>query len=146
MNLQLALLAAIAASLVHAESSSSANFAQLREQVAALGELKSPPPVYDAVGFSSVGTIKPIFFEGLAYQGKPTRVFAWLGLPAKSSGKVPGVVLIHGGGGTAFKEWVQKWNEQGFAAISIAVEGQTDERIPEAPRGAQWTRHRRPRT
>lgn len=141
MNLQLALLAAIAASLVHAESSSSANFAQLREQVAALGELKSPPPVYDAVGFSSVGTIKPIFFEGLAYQGKPTRVFAWLGLPAKSSGKVPGVVLIHGGGGTAFKEWVQKWNEQGFAAISIAVEGQTDERIPEAPRGAQWKRH-----
>jgi cephalosporin-C deacetylase-like acetyl esterase len=43
-----------------------------------------------------------------------------------AKGKVPGMVLVHGGGGTAFKEWVQKWNAQGFAAISIAVEGQTD--------------------
>lgn len=141
MNLHFALLAALAASLVPAESSPSADFAPLREQVAALGELKSPPPVYAADGFTSVGTIKPIFFEGRSYQGRPTRVFAWLGLPAKSTGKVPGVVLVHGGGGTAFKEWVQKWNEQGFAAISIAVEGQTDERLPEAPGGAKWKRH-----
>ena len=94
-----------------------------------------------AEGFAATGPIKPIFFEGLAYQGTPTRVFAWLGLPKNPSGKVPGVVLVHGGGGTAFKEWVQKWNEQGFAAISIAVEGQTDERIPGAPPGAQWQRH-----
>jgi dienelactone hydrolase len=36
---------------------------------------------------------------------------------------------------------VQKWNDQGFAAISIAVEGQTDERIANAPPGAQWKRH-----
>ena len=57
------------------------------------------------------------------------RVFAWLGLPENCSGKVPGVVLVHGGGGTAFKEWVQKWTAQGFAAISIAVEGQTDENL-----------------
>ena len=118
-----------------------ADFAPLREQIAALGDLKSSPIVYAAEGFVPAGTIQPIFFEGLSYQGKPTRVFAWLGLPAKRSGKVPGVVLVHGGGGTAFKEWVQKWNEQGFAAISIAVEGQTDERIPEAPRGAPWKRH-----
>jgi len=118
-----------------------ADLAPMREQIAALGDLKTSPIVYAAEGFAPAGTIQPIFFEGLAYQGKPTRVFAWLGLPAKRSGKVPGVVLVHGGGGTAFKEWVLKWNEQGFAAISIAVEGQTDERIPEAPRGAPWKRH-----
>ena len=141
MNLRLALLGALATSAVHAATSPSANFAHLREQVAALGELKSPPTVYPAEGFAPVGTLKPFFFEGLSYQGKPTHVFAWLGLPAERTGKVPGVVLVHGGGGTAFKEWVQKWNEQGFAAISIAVEGQTDERIPDAPPGAQWKRH-----
>ncbi len=118
-----------------------ADFPRLRDQVAALGNLTSPPAVHAAEGFAATGSIKPIFFEGLAYQGKPTRVFAWLGLPKNPSGKVPGVVLVHGGGGTAFKEWVQKWNEQGFAAISIAVEGQTDERIPGAPPGAQWQRH-----
>ena len=81
---------------------------RLREQVAALGELTSPPAVYAAEGFAAEGTIQPLFFDGLPYQGKPTRVFAWLGLPAGRSGQVPGVVLVHGGGGTAFKEWVQK--------------------------------------
>ncbi len=128
---------------VQAATPSTTDLAQLRGKVAALGDLKTPPAVHAAEGFTAVGGIKPLFYEGLPYQGKPTRVFAWLGLPApKSPGeKVPGVVLVHGGGGTAFKEWVQKWNEQGFAAISIAVEGQTDERIPGAPPGAQWKRH-----
>ncbi len=115
--------------------------ARLRAQVAALAELTPPPAVHAAGSFAAAGTMKPLFFEGLPYRGKPTRVFAWLGLPAGRNGKVPGIVLVHGGGGTAFKEWVQKWNEQGFAAISIAAAGQPDERIPGAPPGAQWQRH-----
>ena len=118
-----------------------ADFSSYRERVDALAQLAAPPAVQAADGFAAIGALKPIYFEGLSYQGKPTRVFAWLGLPKHPTGKVPGVVLVHGGGGTAFKEWVQKWNEQGFAAISIAVEGQTDERIPGAPPGAQWKRH-----
>ena len=133
-------LAALATAAAFA-AEPAADFTRLRERVAALGDLKSPPAVHDAEGFAPVGTLKPIFFEGLAYRGKPTRVFAWLGLPKNPIGKVPGVVLVHGGGGTAFKEWVKKWNDQGFAALSIAVEGQTDERIPGAPPGAQWKRH-----
>jgi dienelactone hydrolase len=119
------------------------DFASLRAQVAALGELTRPPAVHPAEGFAADGAIKPLFLDGLPWKGKPTRVFAWLGMPATKSaaGKIPGVVLVHGGGGTAFKEWVQKWNAHGFAAISIAVEGQTDERVPGAPAGAQWKRH-----
>jgi dienelactone hydrolase len=154
MKLRLALLAALAACFTGCHSprgstrealapsaAAATDFAHQREQVAALGNLTSPPSIHPATGFAPVGSIQPLFFEGLAYQGKPTRVFAWLGLPENRTGKVPGVVLVHGGGGTAFKEWVKKWNEQGFAAISIAVEGQTDERIPNAPPGAQWKRH-----
>lgn len=100
-----------------------------RAQVAALGESTTVPTVFPAEGFAAEGTLRPVFFEGLPYQGRPTRVFAWVGMPAKREGKVPGVVLVHGGGGTAFKEWVKKWNDLGFAAISIAVEGQTDRRV-----------------
>ena len=52
------------------------------------------------------------------------------------------MVLVHGGGGTAYKEWVQKWNAQGFAAISIAVEGQTDvDEKKEAKGRPIWARH-----
>ena len=40
--------------------------------------------------------------------------------------------------GRRYKEWVKRWNEHGFAAISIAVEGQTDERQAD---GRTWKRH-----
>ena len=33
-------------------------------------------------------------------------------------------MLLHGGGGTAFPEWVRIWNEHGYAAIALALEGQ----------------------
>jgi hypothetical protein len=36
------------------------------------------------------------------------------------------VVLVHCG--SAFEKWVTKWNDVGFTAISIAVEGQKDQR------------------
>ncbi len=145
MNRRFALLAALTAlSALAGPAAPAADFARLRAQVAALADLTSPPAVHAAAGVAAAGALQPLFFDGLPYQGKPTRVFAWLGLPPARSGKVPGVVLVHGGGGTAFKEWVQKWNEQGFAAISLAVEGQTDERIPGAPPGAPWQRHAAP--
>lgn len=99
------------------------------------------PKVHEAVGFKPDGTVRAIFYDALTWQGKPTRVFAWIGLPAKREGKVPGMVLIHGGGGTAFKEWVQKWNAQGFAAISIAVEGQTDVNESKVKGRSTWARH-----
>ncbi len=103
-----------------------------------LGSLTAPPAFSDAEGFSASEGIRSIYFNGLPWQGKPTRVFAWLGVPKTGAGKVPGIVLVHGGGGTAFKEWVESWNKRGFAAISIAVEGQTSQ-----PGGAKgkWQRH-----
>ncbi|MDF7824638.1 acetylxylan esterase [Pontiellaceae bacterium B12227] len=114
------------------------------DDVAALGMLTNAPTMQLADGFQSMENLKAIYFDALDYQGKPTKVFAWLGLPESCEGKVPGVVLVHGGGGTAFKAWVQKWNEKGFAAISIAVEGQTDLKNPKGkdpdnPSG--WTAH-----
>ena len=117
------------------------SFANHRAKALKLGRLTNPPIVHDAVGFAEEDGMKPIFYDALPWKGKPTRVFAWLGLPGKSNGKLPGIVLVHGGGGTAFKEWVTKWNQHGFAAISIAVEGQTDQAKPNAKRGNRWQRH-----
>ena len=106
----------------------------------ALAKQTTPPVVHDATGFEADGAVRPIFFDALDWEGKPTRVFAWIGLPTGASKEkpAPGVVLVHGGGGTAFKEWVQKWNAEGFAAISIAVEGQTEQ---QGQPPAKWQRH-----
>jgi arylsulfatase A-like enzyme/dienelactone hydrolase len=115
-----------------------------QEQVLALSKLTVAPEMVAAEGFADDGELKAIFYDALPWQGKPTKVFAWLGIPENRTGKVPAVVLLHGGGGTAFKEWVRKWNERGYAAISIAVEGQTDAvdaafKGPDNPAG--WKRH-----
>jgi dienelactone hydrolase len=113
--------------------------------IESLGGLTAAPR-WEKAGSATSGSLHPIFFESLPWQGRPTRVFAWLGLPEKAGthdAKVPGIVLVHGGGGTAFREWVEKWNERGFAALSIAVEGQTDARTDAAEGGppARWSRH-----
>ncbi|MBN2507561.1 MAG: acetylxylan esterase [Verrucomicrobia bacterium] len=64
--------------------------------------------------------VRAVLYDGLPFEGKPTRVFAWLGLPRATPGrKAPGMVLVHGGGGTAFDEWVRLWTERGYAAIAM---------------------------
>lgn len=70
--------------------------------------------------------IKGLFLEGLEYQGHSTQVFAWYGVPEtlKEGEKAPAVVLVHGGGGTAFPDWVDQWTSRGYIAIAIAHEGQ----------------------
>jgi dienelactone hydrolase len=69
--------------------------------------------------------VKAIQFPGLPFRGKPTSVFAWLGTPKLKAGeKAPAMVLIHGGGGTAFEEWVRLWVERGYAAIAMDTCGQ----------------------
>ena len=77
-------------------------------------------------GFKLSNNVKGLFFEGLKYKGKSTKVFCWYGVPKnlKEGEKAPAVILVHGGGGTAFEQWVKKWNDEGFIAISIALEGQ----------------------
>ena len=84
-----------------------------------LEALYKPPKTFPAPGHESPA-VDAVFFENGDYKGKPTRVFAWMGLPYRKAGEqVPGMVLLHGGGGTAFAEWVRIWNRRGYAAIAI---------------------------
>lgn len=89
-----------------------------------LNEL-SRPPAWNALDRPKSDTGRPIFFTGPMYRGKPSRVFAWLKVPEVRPGeKVPAMVLIHGGGGTAFEEWVDLWVKRGYAAIAMDTCGQ----------------------
>ena len=75
--------------------------------------------------FDYEDNVQPIYLEGITYEGKPTRFFAWLGMPKDipAGKKVPGVVLVHGGGGTAFAKWVEEWTARGYAAIAMDTVG-----------------------
>ena len=83
----------------------------------------SAAPAYEWA--AQEGPVWSLYYEGEAYKGKPTRVFAYYASPAtlksedKESESFPAVVLVHGGGGTAFKEWAELWAKRGYAAIAM---------------------------
>ncbi|MCU0914161.1 MAG: acetylxylan esterase [Planctomycetes bacterium] len=89
----------------------------------------SKPPQYQWV--DQTGPVRALYYTGLPYQGQPTRVFAYYASPTTlgtragkwESHRFPGVVLVHGGGGTAFKEWAEKWARRGYAAIAMDLAG-----------------------
>ncbi len=88
-----------------------------------LDHLHRAPTTFAAPGFAATG-VRPLFYESVPYHGTPTRVFAWLGVPECAPGATcPGMVLLHGGGGTAFDEWVRLWNGRGYAAIAMDLCG-----------------------
>lgn len=97
--------------------------------------LSKTPQTRPAADFSANG-MKALFYNGVPYKGQPTQVFAWYGAPAATDKKLPAMVLVHGGGGTAFSDWVKLWNERGYAAIAMDTCGCV-------PRGTygHWERH-----
>jgi dienelactone hydrolase len=120
------------------------------------------PPKYEWA--DQAGPVRSLYYQGLPYKGKVTRVFAYYASPATVDSKAakrrsfPGVVLVHGGGGTAFKEWAERWAQRGYAAIAMDLAGcgpdrqrlddggpgQGDEEkfgAIDQPPGDQWTYH-----
>ena len=94
----------------------------LKTNVPAMKWLRQDQPVHS------------LTYAGETYQGHETEVFAFYASPITlgqktTAKKFPGVVCIHGGGGTAFAEWVHLWAKRGYAAIAMDLNGS---RPPEA--------------
>jgi hypothetical protein len=90
-----------------------------------LTELKRAPAMR---WLTQTGSVHALLYAGENHQGKSTEVFAYYASPltlgeAKPGTKFPGVVLIHGGGGTAFAEWAHLWAKRGYAAIAMDLSG-----------------------
>lgn len=85
------------------------------------------PPKYRWLDSQSI--VRSMLYRGEDYQGHPTEVFAYYASPETLTGekapesRLPGIVLLHGGGGTAFSEWVEKWARRGYAAIAMDLGG-----------------------
>ena len=73
-------------------------------------------PEYDAVG--EFKGIQAVTFDSIEYNGKKTKVFAYMAFPDGADESTPGIVLIHGGGGHAFLPWVKMWRDRGYSVIA----------------------------
>ena len=98
-----------------------------------LEKLSSPPPMK---WLDDSSPIRSLTYENEEFKGQTTDVFAFYATPGTISGdlskdkNLPAVVLIHGGGGTAFAQWTWLWAKRGYAAIAMDLSG----RRPPAPR------------
>ncbi len=67
--------------------------------------------------------IQAISYDGADYKGLKTKIFAHIGFPREIKGRLPAVVLVHGGGGHPEDIWIRKWTDRGYAAIAMDTTG-----------------------
>ncbi|PLC13877.1 acetylxylan esterase [Bacillus paralicheniformis] len=90
-----------------------------------LERLKVAP---DSTWGETTGLVREVYYAGEPYHGRPTRVFGYYGRPKEGAGPFPAMVLVHGGGGTAFAEWATLWAERGYVALAMDLAGCGPER------------------
>lgn len=106
-----------------------------------LADLNHAPKFYWG---TKTGAVQQLYYQGEPFQQRPTRVFAYIGRPAKGPAPFPGIVLVHGGGGKAFKEWAEHWANRGYVSIAMDLSGNgPDGRLPDgAPDQSDETKFR----
>lgn len=69
--------------------------------------------------------IEQLYFTGQIIDGVKTRVYAYRGAP-RTGEKLPGVLYCHGGGQTAYLQWVEFWAKRGYVCVSFDFSGDTN--------------------
>jgi dienelactone hydrolase len=96
--------------------------------------LRKPPAI---TWRNQTGRVRSLLYRGMAYEGKPTSVFAYYATPGTLSyGQIPdrnlpAVIFIHGGGGRASAEVCELWARRGYAALAMDLAGCSDEKMPD---------------
>ncbi len=85
-------------------------------------ELFKAPSFRDS-GFedSKYEGMRDIMVSGYGPNGTKSEFFAYVAMPTtpKPEGGYPGIVLVHGGGGTAYPQYIKLWASYGFAVIAL---------------------------
>lgn len=86
-----------------------------------LGELSKVPAYRELKGTESDWPgLKALMVSGKGPKDSAAEFFCYYGVPStpRPAGGFPAVVLVHGGGGTAYPNYVEDWTKLGFAVIA----------------------------
>ena len=79
--------------------------------------------------------LRDLLIQGAPVNGQAAEFFAYYGYPeaAMPAGGYPAVLLIHGGGGTAFPQYIELWLKQGYVVMALDWYNQRPLTGPEKP-------------
>ncbi|MFA4843568.1 MAG: alpha/beta fold hydrolase [Candidatus Margulisiibacteriota bacterium] len=72
--------------------------------------------------------VEEVYYYSRPYLRQPTRIFGYFAYPKYHRGKLPAILLSHGGGGTASLPRSISWARHGYAVLSIDLPGKGENR------------------
>ncbi|MFH1541736.1 MAG: acetylxylan esterase [bacterium] len=72
--------------------------------------------------------VQEINYYSRNYLGQPSKIFGYYCYPTKSEGKLPAILISHGGGGTAVLANTIVWARRGYAVLAIDLPGKGEQR------------------
>jgi cephalosporin-C deacetylase-like acetyl esterase len=72
--------------------------------------------------------VEEVYYYSRPYKGKPVKIFGYYCFPSSRKGKLPAILLSHGGGGTASRPRAVSWASRGYAVLAIDLPGKGENR------------------
>ena len=77
-------------------------------------------------GLADYSNIKAYTYKSVAYGGlETTNPFMAVGIPTASmpEGGYPAIILVHGGAGQVYCDWIKHWTDKGYVALALDMFG-----------------------
>jgi cephalosporin-C deacetylase-like acetyl esterase len=72
--------------------------------------------------------VEEIYYQSRSFKRKPVKIFGYFAYPRVPDGKLPAILLSHGGGGTASLPRAVAWATRGYAVLAIDLPGKGENR------------------
>lgn len=72
--------------------------------------------------------IEKVLYQSRPYKGSPVKIFGYYVYPGNAASKLPAILLVHGGGGTASLSRAASWARRGYAVLTIDLPGKGEKR------------------
>jgi len=99
--------------------------------IKSLWEIPLQPVKYQLFKTYNSGSIKveELYYQSRSYKDRTVNIFGYLCYPRASKAKLPAILLVHGGGGTASLGRAVSWAKRGYVVLTIDLPGHGDKRL-----------------